>query len=393
MVWIYITLLSVALISLKLYRKIINPIMLFNSIWLVTLLMYNMRMTEFQEVLSERTMLCIWMCILGFNSGVLIINRIPTIANGKPILVRHAKLDNKIKIVNWIIVVSFVVEIIYSKGFPLLWKLMKNGKTYFDFGIPSFNGALYGLVICMGAYTLFQKKNYSKFFYLAFGILVVSRQIVMSIVIEGTIYYLATNIIKIKKKDRRKIIIIMIAAVIFFGLYGNFRTGEDNFNQVFEAREMYKNVPTTFKWVYAYVALALNNFNNLVGITAGNINHGLSMLNAFLPTVLLDSLGAKDIYSPYYLVKINFNVSTYLPEVYLDFGVAGILVMNFLVGTFGMWLYIKMLNDKNIRNKLAYSVFAHNMMLLFFSNFFLNISIMVQFIYAFFIFAKDDRDD
>ena len=65
-------------------------------------------------------------------------------------------------VVYYIALVVFIIEVIYSKGCPLAWKILGNGKTYFDFGIPSVNGMFYGLVILMGSYSLFKKGCFYK---------------------------------------------------------------------------------------------------------------------------------------------------------------------------------------------------------------------------------------
>ena len=208
----------------------------------------------------------------------------------------------------------------------------------------------------------------------------------MSMVIEGVIIYLFQNPDSIKKVDKKKIVFVIILALVFFGVYGNIRTGESSFNKVFEAREQYENVPTLFKWIYAYMEFAINNFNKLVSITPGGVNKGLSMLTDFLPTVIVNMISTKTLYNPYYLVKINFNVSTYLPSIYLDFGTWGIAVFNAIIGLWGMDLYRKRM--QSTKNTIYYAIYVHNILLLLFGNFFLSISIMAQFVYAYIIFTE-----
>ncbi|MCM1179242.1 MAG: oligosaccharide repeat unit polymerase [Clostridium sp.] len=382
------------LLGYWLYKSVISPMVMFNAIWLVTLALYEMKWSEIQNDLNERCILCIWLCLLGFNIACIVTKLFPKIksANGVGLRFktrRYIPLNKRIVYINIFILIVLLLEGWYSEGFPLFWILFRAEKTYFDFGIPSLNGALYGLIICMGAYSLFKKTKW-KYFYLGIGLLVVSRQVIMSIVIEGIIVYLFENPETLKNVDKKKVALVGIAALVFFGIYGNFRTGKSSFNFVFEAKPAYANMPTVFKWIYAYLCFAINNFNQLVAISDGGINYGSSMMNELLPTVLAGKIGFHDVYNPYYLVKINFNVSTYLPSVYLDFGMPGIFIFNMLIGAMGSILFRRHVQHRCVCNQLYYAVYIHNILLLLFANFFLNPTIIVQFIYIWLLFKNTD---
>lgn len=388
MVKLIIALSVLCIIGYMIHKSIVSPIILFNGIWLVTLLLYNIKMSTIQKDLSERCILCIWCCVIGFNVAAAFKYLMTYVKWNHLLNIKRTiifTVDQKIKYANYLIIFVFIVELIYSKGCPLIWMLTGSTKSYFQFGIPSLNGALYGLVILLGANALMKKSKW-KYFYLGFGLVVVSRQIIMSMVIEGVIIYLFQNPDSIKKVDKKKIAFVIILALVFFGVYGNIRTGESSFNEVFEAREQYENVPTLFKWIYAYMEFAINNFNKLVSITPGGVNKGLSMLTDFLPTVIVKMISTKTLYNPYYLVKINFNVSTYLPSIYLDFGTWGIAVFNAIIGLWGMSLYRK--RKQSTKNTIYYAIYVHNILLLLFGNFFLSISIMAQFVYTYIIFTE-----
>ncbi len=382
------------IVGYKVYKSILSPLFMFNMIWLVTLLLYQMKWSEIQQDLNDKCILCIWCAVVSYNLAGLLSKGLSHVKFRKLfdtfILRRCISFQEKIRYINALIIVMLIIEGIYSKGYPLAWILLGNGKSYKNWGIPSVTGALYGLIICMGAYTLF-KKSRVKYFYLLIGILVVSRQIIMSIVIEGIIVYCFENRKKFKNIDKKKVILLVVAAFVFFGIYGNFRTGEKAFNMVFEAREPYRNVSSIFKWAYAYLCFAINNFNNLVSMTEGGVNGGASMLNELLPTVLLKRFGFADLYSPNYLVKINFTTATYLPPIYLDFGLAGIILFNFIIGFWGEQLYRKHRKNPHIKNRMKYAIYIHNIVLLLFSNFFLYLPIMIQYVYIMLIF--NDTED
>ena len=134
-------------------KKVHTPGFVFNTMFFITLLLYCMYLSYVQLWLSTRTVWIITLFIISFN--------IPIFRNyykkdKKIIVIKHRIpfriSEKKEMIIYYIALVVFILEVIYSKGCPLVWKIIGNGKTYFDFGIPSVNGMFYGLVILMGAY-------------------------------------------------------------------------------------------------------------------------------------------------------------------------------------------------------------------------------------------------
>lgn len=394
-------------------KKIITPCFVFNVIWLVTVVLYQFKLSYLQDDLSYRTILILYVCVLSYNITLLFckINekilkkkfnktenmlpkkmciRIKEIKKKISRILNKNSIEDKIKIAKYIVIVLFIVEIIYSKGVPLIWKFMNNGKIYFDFGIPSINGALYGLVICLGAYSFFLKSK-DKFIYLAIGILIISRQIILSILIEAVIFEIcgSDNI----KKSVKKILILIIIAMIGFNLIGNFRSGNNVMNDVFQAKENYEKLPSTLKWIYSYMTFSLGNFNELVKITNGGVNYGTSILTDLVPTVILNIVKVKPINSFVFLKSLNFNVSTYLQSIYLDFGIIGIAIFNILIALLGNKMYCIMLKNKTSKNILLYAVYIHNIIFLFFINMFLYLPIIAQFVYIILIFSEGEEDE
>ena len=83
----------------------------------------------------------------------------------KKILAKNYTIEDKVKIGKYIVLIIFVIQTIYSRGLPLIWKLTGSSKVYIDYGIPSLTGAWYGLIICLGAYSFF-KKGLDKYIYI-----------------------------------------------------------------------------------------------------------------------------------------------------------------------------------------------------------------------------------
>lgn len=369
-------------------RQFFTPIFIFNSIWAVTLGLYSLQLSELQHNLSQRTILIFWICVLAYNCAVVLANYIIEKAknkNGETTVEKEIdqnKVDRRIKIAKIIAIIIFIIEIIYSQGVPLIWKLIGSSKTYFDFGIPSINGALYGLIIFLGTYSIVTKTK-DRYLYLLIGILIISRQIILSIIIQSIVCLLLPKKWKISKT---KLVILIIVVVIGFGIFGNFRSGSSTMDRLFNAKEQYENIPTTVKWIYSYMTFSITNFDNLVGMTNGAVNYGASILSEILPTVIRQIVNIKPNYTPYYLELINFNVSTYLPAIYLDFGPIGIYIFNILIGAIASILYYNVQRTNENKDTFYYSIIVHNIFLLFFVNMFLHLPIMVQFVYIFIIY-------
>ena len=371
-------------------RKIYTPTLIFNSIWLVTLILYEFRLSNLQHVLSDRIAFIFITCILSYNIASLAMKLAKRNGEDRKKLINiNARFttDQKVRFFKYVTIIVFIIEVIYSEGVPLFWKIFGTGKTYFEFGIPSLNGALYGLIICLGAYSFFSKSK-DKYIYLLMGLLMVSRQVLMSLVLEAIIF----NICDLNKKiDYRKYAIIVIILLIGFSVFGNFRTGNSELDIIFHAKDQFENLPATIKWVYSYMTFSITNLDNLVNITDGARNYGASMITDILPTVLTNIANININYSPYYLELKNFNVSTYLPSVYLDFGIAGVAIFNIVIALVGETLYSNLLKNNSVKDRLLYAVFVHNIIFLFFINMFLYLPIVVQFVYILIIFSEPPK--
>ena len=401
LIYLIIFLLIVLLREIVKFKTLFSPLVIFNGIWFVTLSLYELKLSLLQQDLCSRTMLVFWIAVLSFDLIFLFLRAFKIRIKKVRLFAHRMPMERKRKYARWLAIVLFLIEIYVSGGVPLFWKLLGNSKIYFDFGIASLHGALCGLLICLGAYSLFQK-GYEKWIYIAISLLIINRQVIMSILIEGTIYGIFTRNIKVNKEELlektkkikwSRLFVLIILAISGFSIIGNFRSGNNVMNLVFQAKEQYENIPVVIKWIYSYMTFSISNFNNLVSITMGNINHGASMLCELLPTVLTNKIHINVKYSPYFLVSPNYTVSTYLPSIYLDFGLFGVALFNIVIGILGYSLYGKIYKSKCSRNILMYAVFVNNILLLFFDNMFLYLPVVIQFLYIPIIFSGKGNND
>lgn len=390
LILIYLLLVTFMLFDYLKYKKVLSPIFIFNFIWFFVLTLYQLKLSYLLQDLSDRTLLVFFISILVYNIFSLIFNFFK-IKNKKD-KKQTGSLKKRLNIAKCIVIVVFMIEIIYSGGFPLLWMFIGSSKNYFSYGISSLHGAFNGLVICLGAYSIYKKDIKNALFYFIIGVLILSRQIIISMFIEGIVCMILDTSKNGLKKYLKYVKYIVLLLVVFTVL-GNFRSGNDVMDNVFKPRPQYERLSSTTKWVYSYLTFSISNFNNLVSVTDGGMNHGVSMAKELLPTIILGKANISINYSPYYLVSPNYTVSTYLPSPYLDFGLFGVALFSIIMAFIGTYINKLLRHENSIKNKLLYSVFIHNVLLLFFNNMFLYLPVVVQFIYIAVIFVDNEYEE
>lgn len=402
MIYFFICYLFVVLVlHIVLTKKIYSPGVIFNGMFFLTFFLYSFRLSYIQNALVPKTILIFFLSNVAFNIPLLVkfvVEKRKAKKVGENLNLEkpenqnlnqkeddfNFELPSKLQFgIFLFVLIAFFVEVIYSRGFPVLWKLTKSPKTYVDFGIPFLHGLLNSLIMLMGAYSLPRKKCYYKYFYLLVSFLIISRQLIVSIIIEGILLYLIT------KKNKPKYFWWLVSAtalllVVGFSIFGNFRTGESAFLQVVNFRPKFAWLPTSFKWIYSYMCYSVSNFNNLVVMTTGAVNFGMSSLSLIVPSALRRFFVPK--LELNYLVYPNFTVSTFAPSLYLDFGVTGVVLFCLVLG-----VLITLIDYATYKKSgifaLVYMVFLHNIIFLFFSNMFLNLSVVTQIVWIPIIFV------
>lgn len=392
MIILLLILFFLLIFDFKKYKKIYTPSIFFNGIFFITLFLYNLYLSELQQKLSNRTMLILYLCVIAFN----IAN--PFIRFLKFIFIHYFKTKIvfkktkytfrfKEKQMFWITLIFFMILVVYSRGVPLIWKIIGSDKTYFDFGIPSLTGLFYAYLSLVSAYSL-NKKGIYKYFYMFLGVIILSRQLLITMCVEAIIIRL---LIKRGKIKYSRVVLIGIFAVLCFSLMGNIRTGNDSFLAVAKFKKIYDWIPVSFKWIYSYMCFSLSNLNNLVSMTPGSVDYGANCFNELMPTVVSNWLNLKVNFNQNFLVSINFTVSTFIPPLYLDFGCVGIFIFCFMLGLISNFTYSRVRANLNLVNIFVYAVLIHNIVLLFFTNMFLYLPVIGQLLFIPIIFKKEGK--
>ena len=396
-----------SIISILVTKKKLNPVVLFNSIWFGIIFLYQFELSYLQKDLSSITYIVMIISLVTFFLSFFICSIFNKRLHKNKISNENVieKYDLNIKKINlififWIII--SIVEIIYSGGLPLIWKLSGSSKTYFDYGIPSVHGFMnsIGLVLLLLYYYIFLRNFHSNksvsisgFFHIIFifgyYLLLITRQVLISALIELAVITIYNNKIKGKKFNYKKIpiiIAVIIILIVIFGIIGNVRTGYTSFMNVAMFKYYLPKPLVGFAWVYMYLTMTLANINKIVSMSFVSLG-SYPIFNTFIPTVISNLLYSGSlVIVPKYLVTSSFNVSGYFTEFFLGYKILGVVIITSLYGIFSYIFYRKINNCMSLKNILYYSVMVQILLLSFFYNHLLYLPSSFQFVVIFIIF-------
>lgn len=384
----------IVLIALGWYvtRRKINPVTIYNAIWLIVVLLYQLRLSNLQAEVDNETY---WLLIVKsfiFTIVFLMFYAFKFTFKGKKKnpgmegvpkkIVGFSTLDYKKILVPMFLVWCSVelFETIYSGGLPIIWKAIGDSRTYFDYGVSSLHGLMnaLGLVIVTMATLAFlkEKKQNNRVifggmivFCLAFYLCLITRQVLISAVIQMiSVYVLMKQKINYRKLLKALIVIVLIG-IIAFGVIGNFRTGYDGFLNVAGITTSIPPLFIGFYWVYMYLTMSIANINNAVILGVNHYGGLYPVAKVFLPTVLSKAIFAEStIAVPNYLVTNSFNVSGYFIDFYTGMGLQGVVLIAALYGLLGGIIYRLLRQKKTEKRILLYVVFLQIIILSFFFN-------------------------
>lgn len=390
-----ISLFLLILLGLFLYKSWLNPVSIFNLVWLIVCFLYGFRLSpRLQANLTDHTCYFLILGNVVFTIACIIVNKISVNATFISKFEKKEITFENIKRHFWIWFVIEIFETIYSRGFPIIWSLQHNGKTYFDYGIPSFHGFAnaYGLsILTILAYLLFKGNNKcaSKIriyiiVFLFMYLLMLTRQVIISAIIQIFVVYCFLK----KKVPVVKIVLISLIIIIAFGLLGNARTGYSEFLNVADIDTNIHPVFVGFYWVYMYLTMTIANLNKLFNMTFSPLGVGY-FCSIYLPTIIANLLfktGSVD--QSVYLVTQAFNVSGYNADAYISLGLIGIVIMALIYGALGGGLYKKLVRKRNMKNIIYCAIYIQIIVLSFFSNQLFYLPSGFQFIIIYLLFKR-----
>lgn len=390
----FISLIFLIIIGIPITKKLFNPLTVYNGVWFIVIFFYQFRLSRLQRELSSETIILLLFTSIVFSISFLLtyIFKIhDSHKNTESTIIEQTRIDSIFRI--WLIVEIF--ETIVSGGLPLLWKLTGNPKTYMNFGVPSLHGLMnaVGLVLMMLCfytilYTKDKKEKQKNKIYLCFIVffylMLITRQVIISAIIQMVIIY----IFSLKKIPWKKIFALLIIIVISFGILGNIRTGYTEFLRVSLIRTSIPPIFIGLYWFYMYFTMSIANINNAVQLGINHYGGAYSAIRSFLPTVISNLfLANKNVYIPNYLVTNAYNVSGYFINFYVGYGNKGVYFIAFIYGIIGGRLLRNMQKSFTEKTILYYAVYMQIIILSFFYNHLLYLPSGFQFLVIYTLFS------
>jgi oligosaccharide repeat unit polymerase len=193
---------------------------------------------------------------------------------------------------------------------------------------------------------------------------------------------------KINFKKIISLFFAVLVVVLLFGYIGDNR-GEasevrftDNFIKE-EYREVGKQMPSGFIWVYMYLTTPINNvvWNVDKLHPAYDFNFTSS---ALIPSIIRDKIYVGASKYPIILYQETFNVSSYFANLLGDFGVNGALVFVCFLQIAVTQIYFSAKTNK-LGSIVAYATIFNSVMMSVFFDFFFSLVTIFQVILGFFI--------
>lgn len=266
------------------------------------------------------------------------------------------------KYVRWLFVTYVaisVLDILYSGGVPIVWKLTGDERQYVDFGIPTLHGIANCIIyflsaLCVALHVLKVSRHCLILIVIfTWQFLIFSRGTIMVMVVQmlGVYMFLAPSNIK------RTLLLCLLAfaVVVFFGVAGDLRQGGNPYYGLLEPewKAFFSIVPSGFLWVYVYL---VSGFNNLL-FNASLVEPTYFPLYTFaklVPSVVYNVLGVEKAVDSFEFVNAGLNVSTIYSGFYSDFGLFAFFPV-FIIQAVATVAYMRALGG-SVYALLAFSV-------------------------------------
>lgn len=387
--------------------KIKNPIAVFVALWLFVLYIYSKRYSLVLTPLSIETFVYILSVCLSFTLAYYTISVLffdKKLRNDNN-FVESQKLYIKLRKVFKIWFFFTLIEIAFFRGLPLLAILGLGGDSgrYTEWGIPSLHGFLNAMIITISNYLFYfyLKTKNKKYLWLYLScvmwpILLITRQMLMSMVVQAAFIYILSN--NIKTSSIIKVVLSAFGVVYLFGIVGDLRSGGDSFIELVQPSSDYPTwLPSGVLWVYVYMVSPLNNVNFNLQKFPDFYFDPSPLISPLFPSFVREKIFSESNVFNFQLVNENLNVSTMFPSYLTSFGYYGSLIFYFILGLLIAFIYFKFRSkNANLKWLFVLGVIFHNLIFSVFVDFFFNLVFLFQFVLHFYISStlkfSNDKD-
>lgn len=376
-----------------------NPNIIFVVIWSLVLALYSARFVDiYGEVRAETVFLIslnILVSIILFlwskltlrsrrRSKVSLKMALAVFLSSKIRAIRRC-----IKYLLSIYILIAVLDIIYSKGIPLVWALTGSARTYVDFGIPTLHGLANSIAFFLASFltllATLKVKNYKTVLVVLFvyQILILSRGtiIVMTVQILAVILFFS----KFSFLKNIGLMAFLLLFIVGFGILGDVRQGGINPYYQFLNDEwiiFFNSIPSGFLWFYMYLTSGFNNLN----LNMGSIDHSYLPVYTFaklIPSAIYSLFDAEKTVDTFLFVHNGLNVSTIYSASYSDFGVASFLLV-MIIQIVASYNY-NLARAGSLYGLLSYVIVYQAIFLSFFIDTFFYMPFLFQFVIVFYL--------
>lgn len=376
--------------------KIHNPVTLFVLTWILVLTLY---VFHFSLVLTTLNFLLFTYIVLSCVSFILsyfLLNDFYRIKTINSVYFTKVNISITLKYVFYLWFLLSLLEIGYFRSIPILSIFGIGEGAYTEWGIPSLHGLLNSMILVISNYCLYlyiqtKEKKYLKYFLLCliWPLMLITRQLFMSMAVQGILVYFFFNKLKIKNVLRFGVLALVI--ILLFGIVGDLRSGSsDAFIAIAQPSSNYPTfLPSGFLWVYIYITSPLNNVNfNIHDYPLFNFNPS-PLLSSILPSFIRDKITFWGQASNFKLVDDLLNVSSMFPNYLSAFGYIGSILFYFLMGLTFNFIYFKTKKERvNIKWVFILVVILHNILFSLFVDFFSSLVFIFQIFLHFIVGTK-----
>jgi len=271
-----------------------------------------------------------------------------------------------------------ILNIVLAGYVPLIKSFLTGNSGYMEFGVKGLYGFYNAFSNAFGltAFYLWVTKGdkfYGLVFFtvLMFFLLFMTRQNIMSILVEAFVIYNFT----VRKFSFMKVAAIGVITILCFGILGDFRLDIDIKNLA-RIKEEFLWLPSAVVWLYSYSYFNILNLDNVVALYQIP-TMDLSSVSSLIPSFLRPSFdGAENI-----LEISSFTVGSFILPIYRDLGFF-VFILLFVIFCLITRNYYNRLHARNSYEDIcSYSVVYFCFLFSFFENFWFYLPIIFQLVF------------
>lgn len=271
-----------------------------------------------------------------------------------------------------------ILNIVLAGYVPLIKSLLTGDSSYMEFGVKGLYGFYNAFSNAFGltAFYLWVTKGdkfYGLVFFtvLMFFLLFMTRQNIMSILVEAFVVYNFT----VRKFSFMKVAAIGFVTILCFGILGDFRLGIDVKNLA-RIKEEFLWLPSAVVWLYSYSYFNILNLDNAV-VRYQIPTMDFSSVSSLIPSFLRPSFdGAENI-----LEISSFTVGSFILPIYRDLGLFVFILLFVIFCLFTRSYYNRLHARISYEDICSYSVVYFCFLFSFFENFWFYLPVIFQLVF------------